>query len=173
MQCCLTHNYLIFLFSPRFCEYRLYVQLKALCAVNEPGYSHQIKLRAQSENYISFPNKLLIRNWCFNWVKHIAFNITECQTPKLKSTSRPGLATVMLLLYTALLIFRTEGLTEDSVKRYLLRKPMSSKDLFKCFKSKKLGLTNEELVESIAKILQKLNTTRTKINGVFHFSMSQ
>ncbi|KAF6040272.1 GTF2F1 [Bugula neritina] len=65
-----------------------------------------------------------------------------------------------------------EGLTEDAVRRYLSRKPMSSKDLYKLFKSKKLGLSNEEIVKRITNIMKKLSTTQQKIGGIIHFSLS-
>lgn len=64
-----------------------------------------------------------------------------------------------------------DGLTEEAVRRYLMRKPMSSKDLAKAFKSKKLGLTNEQITIKIAEILKRIRTTHQKINGVVHFSI--
>lgn len=76
------------------------------------------------------------------------------------------------ILWFLSLCFR-DGLTEENVKRYLLRKPMSPKDLARVFKSKKLPMSKEEIVLKIAEILKKLKTTQQKINGVVHFSISE
>ena len=48
---------------------------------------------------------------------------------------------------------------------------MSSKDLVKIFKSKKLGISNEEIVTRITNILKSLKTKQQKINGVMYFSV--
>ena len=56
-----------------------------------------------------------------------------------------------------------EGITEDAVRRYLMRKPMTTIDLLQKFKSKNTGLTKEQIVTTIAKILKRLNPEKSKV----------
>ncbi|XP_064477121.1 general transcription factor IIF subunit 1-like [Ornithodoros turicata] len=65
----------------------------------------------------------------------------------------------------------TEGITEDSVRRYLLRKPMTTTELLQKFKSKKTGLTSDKLVNTIAQILKKLNPIKQTIKGKLYLSI--
>ncbi|XP_077500306.1 transcription factor IIFalpha isoform X1 [Amblyomma americanum] len=65
----------------------------------------------------------------------------------------------------------TEGITEDSVRRYLLRKPMTTTELLQKFKSKKTGLSSDKLVNTIAQILKKLNPEKQTIKGKLYLSM--
>ena len=62
-------------------------------------------------------------------------------------------------------------ITEDSVRRYLARKPMTTKDLLQKFKSKKTGLTNEQTVQLIATILKKIQPEQNKIKGKLYLSI--
>lgn len=64
-------------------------------------------------------------------------------------------------------------LTEDAVRRYLTRKPMTTKDLLKKFHTKKMGLSSEQTVNMLAHILMRLNPERKVINGNMHFSLKE
>ncbi|XP_043550996.1 general transcription factor IIF subunit 1 isoform X1 [Chiloscyllium plagiosum] len=64
-------------------------------------------------------------------------------------------------------------LTEDAVRRYLTRKPMTTKDLLKKFQTKKTGLSSEQTVNVLAQILKKLNPERKMINEKMHFFLKE
>ncbi|KAL3211255.1 hypothetical protein MRX96_036488 [Rhipicephalus microplus] len=65
----------------------------------------------------------------------------------------------------------TEGITEESVRRYLLRKPMTTTELLQKFKSKRTGLGSEKLVNTIAQILKRLNPEKQTIKGKLYLSI--
>ncbi|KAH6940920.1 hypothetical protein HPB50_010368 [Hyalomma asiaticum] len=65
----------------------------------------------------------------------------------------------------------TEGITEESVRRYLLRKPMTTTELLQKFKSKRTGLSSEKLVNTIAQILKRLNPEKQTIKGKLYLSI--
>lgn len=56
------------------------------------------------------------------------------------------------------------GVTEEAVKRYLMRKPITTTELLHKFKSKKIQICGSDLVATIAQILKKLNPQRQTIN---------
>ncbi|XP_051829454.1 general transcription factor IIF subunit 1-like [Antechinus flavipes] len=62
-------------------------------------------------------------------------------------------------------------LTEDAVRRYLTRKPMTTKDLLKKFQTKKTGLSSDQTVKVLAQILKRLNPERKMINDKMHLSL--
>ena len=58
------------------------------------------------------------------------------------------------------------------VKRYLSRKPMSSKELLQKFKSKAQStMTNEQIVQSLRTILDRLKPKMNEKNGVKYLSL--
>uniref|UniRef100_G3UMW7 Transcription initiation factor IIF subunit alpha n=1 Tax=Loxodonta africana TaxID=9785 RepID=G3UMW7_LOXAF len=63
--------------------------------------------------------------------------------------------------------------TEDAVRRYLTRKPMTTKDLLKKFQTKKTGLSSEQTVNVLAQILKRLNPERKMVNDKMHFSLKE
>ncbi|XP_076338510.1 transcription factor IIFalpha isoform X2 [Tachypleus tridentatus] len=65
----------------------------------------------------------------------------------------------------------SEGITEDAVRRYLMRKPMTTTELLQKFKSKKTGLTSNQLVTTIAQILKRLNPEKQTIKGKLYLSI--
>lgn len=64
-------------------------------------------------------------------------------------------------------------LTEEAVRRYLIRKPMTTKDLLKKFQTKRTGLSSEQTVNVLAQILKKLNPERKNINDKMHFYLTE
>ena len=56
-----------------------------------------------------------------------------------------------------------EGLTEDAVRRYLMRKPMTTGELVKKFKQ--VRLPREKLAIAITDILKKLNPEKRTVDG--------
>lgn len=66
------------------------------------------------------------------------------------------------------------GITEEAVRRYLMRKPMTTTELLQKFKSKKTGLTSEQLVNTMTGILKKINPTKQTIkNKMYLFIKSK
>lgn len=63
------------------------------------------------------------------------------------------------------------GITEDAVRRYLMRKPMTTTELLQKFKSKKTGLTSEQLVNIMTQILKKINPTKQTIKNKMYLSI--
>ncbi|CAI9603342.1 unnamed protein product [Staurois parvus] len=64
-------------------------------------------------------------------------------------------------------------LTEEAVRRYLTRKPMTTKDLLKKFQTKKTGLSSEQTVNVLAQILKRLNPDRKTIHEKMHFYLKE
>lgn len=58
---------------------------------------------------------------------------------------------------------------EDSVRRYLMRKPMTTKELLTKFKNKKSS--GEKLLETMTQILKKINPTKQTIQGKLYLSI--
>jgi transcription initiation factor TFIIF subunit alpha len=64
-------------------------------------------------------------------------------------------------------------LNENEVKRYLLRKPMTCKELVQKFRSKTQNtMTNQQLMERLHTILEKLNAKTIDMNGFKYLSLS-
>jgi len=63
------------------------------------------------------------------------------------------------------------GITEDAVRRYLMRKPMTTTELLQKFKSKKTGLSSEQLVNTMTGILKRINPVRQTIKGKMYLSI--
>jgi transcription initiation factor TFIIF subunit alpha len=60
----------------------------------------------------------------------------------------------------------SDGITEEAVRRYLMRKPMTTKELVHKFKSRNAGMTKEQMTMTIAQILKRLNPLQKKVNGI-------
>ena len=65
----------------------------------------------------------------------------------------------------------SEGVNEESVRRYVSRKPMTTTELLQKFKHKKTGLTSDQLVHHIAQILKKINPVKQTIKGKMYLSI--
>lgn len=63
------------------------------------------------------------------------------------------------------------GITEDAVRRYLMRKPMTTTELLQKFKSKKTGLSSDQLVNIMTQILKKINPVKQTIKGKMYLSI--
>lgn len=68
---------------------------------------------------------------------------------------------------------REVQLTEEAVRRYLTRKPMTTKDLLKKFQTKRTGLSSDATVNVLAQILKRLNPERKVIGDKMHFSLKE
>lgn len=64
-----------------------------------------------------------------------------------------------------------ETISEEAVRRYLMRKPMTTTELLKKFKCKKVQLDKEESAKKIVEILKKLNPERQTIKGKLYLSV--
>jgi len=65
-----------------------------------------------------------------------------------------------------------EGITEEAVRRYLLRKPMTVTELLHKFKSKKTKISSQDMVNVIASILKKVNPNKRNQNQKMYLSLS-
>ncbi|XP_076042736.1 transcription factor IIFalpha isoform X2 [Oratosquilla oratoria] len=63
------------------------------------------------------------------------------------------------------------GVTEEAIRRYLMRKPMTTTELLQKFKSKKTGLNSEQLVHAIAQILKRINLVKQMVKGKMYLSL--
>jgi len=63
------------------------------------------------------------------------------------------------------------GITEDAVRKYLMRKPMTTTELLQKFKSKKTGLSSEQLVNIMTQILKKINPIKQTLKGKMYLSL--
>ena len=63
------------------------------------------------------------------------------------------------------------SITEDTIRRYLTHKPMTTTDLVRKFKTKKTGLSKEQTVNAIASILKKIQPNQEKIDGKLYLSI--
>lgn len=67
----------------------------------------------------------------------------------------------------------TSLLNEEEVKRYLSRRPMTTKELLHKFRSKTQNtMTNQQLIQNLKIILDKLNAKMIEQNGVKYLSLS-
>jgi len=66
-----------------------------------------------------------------------------------------------------------DGISEDSVRRYLMRKPMTTTELLQKFKSKKTGLGRDQMVNTITQILKRLNPEKQMIKQKMYLSIKQ
>jgi len=66
-----------------------------------------------------------------------------------------------------------EAISEEAVRRYLKRRPMTTTDLLKKFRSKKTGIQNAQLVQLLANILKKINPHKHKVKGVCYLSLKE
>lgn len=67
--------------------------------------------------------------------------------------------------------FSDTGVTEDAVRRYLMRKPMTTIELLQKFKSKKTGLSSEQLVNVMTQILKNINPDKQMIKKKMYLSI--
>lgn len=65
------------------------------------------------------------------------------------------------------------GVTEEAVRRYLARKPMTTTELLTKFKSKRTGVSSDRLVETMTQILKRINPDKQNINGKMYLSIKQ
>jgi len=65
------------------------------------------------------------------------------------------------------------GITEEAVRRYLMRKPMTTTELLTKFKTKKTGVSSDKLVDTMTAILKKINPVKQTIQGKMYLSIKQ
>lgn len=64
----------------------------------------------------------------------------------------------------------THGITEESVRRYLSRKPITTTQLVSKFKNRS-NLSSEQLVSIIALLLKKINPEKKMIKNKMYLSL--
>ena len=70
-------------------------------------------------------------------------------------------------MYKAYIFVFSDGVTEEIIRKYLMRKPMTIKDLLQKL-HKNTGIQKEKLSETIAPILRRINPDKLKINDKLH-----
>ncbi|XP_052255793.1 general transcription factor IIF subunit 1-like isoform X2 [Dreissena polymorpha] len=64
-------------------------------------------------------------------------------------------------------------ITEEAIRHYLTRRPMTAKELVQKFKAKKSQMSNEQLTQKIGQLLKKINPGRKYIKGVMYLSLEK
>ena len=75
------------------------------------------------------------------------------------------------VFYMSCFNYSESGITEEAVRRYLMRKPMTTTELLQKFKSKKTGLTSEQLVNTMTGILKRINPMKQTIKNKMYLSI--
>ena len=80
---------------------------------------------------------------------------------------------MLSLIYNFIFLLNSvlEAINEESVRRYLSRKPLTATELLKKFKSKRAGLTSSQFVSLMAQILKKIKPEKKITNGKMYFSI--
>ncbi|XP_018303388.1 general transcription factor IIF subunit 1 [Mycetomoellerius zeteki] len=101
-----------------------------------------------------------------------SFKRKQSGSPDLSQAKKLKLDNFNLVPVTSYIPGTNEsGITEDAVRRYLMRKPMTTTELLQKFKSKKTGLTSEQLVNIMTQILKKINPTKQTIKNKMYLSI--
>ncbi|WAR23594.1 T2FA-like protein [Mya arenaria] len=64
-------------------------------------------------------------------------------------------------------------ITEEAIRRYLSRKPMTAKELVQKFKSKKPQMSKEQMTQRIGQLLKKINPDRKYVNQILYLSLKK
>jgi len=68
--------------------------------------------------------------------------------------------------------FSPTAITEEEVKYYLMRKPITSKDLVRKFTSKKVNMDKKKIVDQLHQVIQGLkNVQQQTIQGKLYLSL--
>ncbi|KAL0277376.1 UNVERIFIED_CONTAM: hypothetical protein PYX00_004691 [Menopon gallinae] len=92
--------------------------------------------------------------------------VAAAKKAKLDISSSPGSSNTSYLINNS-----DTGVTEDAVRRYLMRKPMTTTELLHKFKSKKTGLSSEQLVNVMTQILKNINPVKQIIKNKMYLSI--
>ncbi|XP_060078155.1 general transcription factor IIF subunit 1-like [Ylistrum balloti] len=65
------------------------------------------------------------------------------------------------------------GITEESIRRYLMRKPMTTKELLHKFKSKRVDMTKDAMMSAIATLLKKISPKKEMVKNVMYLSLKK
>lgn len=76
-----------------------------------------------------------------------------------------------MYLFFLLIIYSEPGISEESVRRYLTRKPMTAKELLQKFKKPKTNLNSDQLVNVMTQILKKINPIKQTIKNKMYLSL--
>ncbi|XP_035221478.1 general transcription factor IIF subunit 1-like [Stegodyphus dumicola] len=72
---------------------------------------------------------------------------------------------------TTTFVSSLDGITEEAIRRYLSRKPMTASELLQKFKSKKTKLSSDQLVPKIADVLKKMDLVKRNVKGKMYLSL--
>lgn len=88
---------------------------------------------------------------------------TSSESP---SNYKPPVKKLLLDSYSS-----DSGISEEAVRRYLTRKPMTTTELLQKFKKPRTNLSSEQLVNSMTQILKKINPIKQTIKDKMYLSL--
>ena len=83
---------------------------------------------------------------------------------------------VIIISYTitSISVNYSAEISEEAIRRYLMRKPMTAKELVLKFASKtKQKMTREQLTQRIGQLLKKIGPDRKQVNNVLYLSLKK
>ncbi|KAK3091899.1 hypothetical protein FSP39_023552 [Pinctada imbricata] len=63
--------------------------------------------------------------------------------------------------------------TEDAIRRYLMRKPMTAKEILAKFSNKRLNMTKEQMIATVGSLLKKINPEKKNIHNKMYFMLKK
>lgn len=93
------------------------------------------------------------------------------KVPSVENSAGPSAKKPKLDLPNYIPGLNESGITEDAVRKYLMRKPMTATELLQKFKSKKTGLSSDQLVNIMTQILKKINPLKQTLKGKMYLSI--
>lgn len=67
--------------------------------------------------------------------------------------------------------FSESSISEEAVRRYLTRKPMTATELLQKFKKPRTNLSSEQLVNEMTRTLKKINPIKQMIKNKMYLSL--
>lgn len=116
--------------------------------------------------------------------KKILFQIRITEWPGVTSQeTTSGLSRVKLLYMTSkmfcqsvtnvLFIFSDFGISEEAIRRYLIRKPMTTTELLRKFQKTRTNLSSDQLVNVLTQMLRRINPTKRIIKDKMYLSLAK
>ena len=77
----------------------------------------------------------------------------------------------VFLIVAGVVVYFSDGITDDAVRRYLARKPMTTTDLVQKFRNKYPNMSKDTLVTTIAHILKRIPLHKETIKDKLYLSI--
>uniref|UniRef100_T1JLI2 Transcription initiation factor IIF subunit alpha n=1 Tax=Strigamia maritima TaxID=126957 RepID=T1JLI2_STRMM len=66
-----------------------------------------------------------------------------------------------------------DGITEEAIRRYLMRKPMTTTEILQKLRNKKSNISRDQLVNTVAQVLKRLDPEKQTVKGKMYLSLKQ